>query len=157
MPFVSRAARRREAKLSFPAPPPASRNDFTQGRRCEIPCAGAALANCACRLHSQTTSVSDRLSDALGDPDWKQAHADLLPLHYEKSSTYGTDDDPLENFTESGDVLGKPPEYPVLVRILDKLSRSVHMIEAGRADEVKEWPDIASLALCAEALRRRRA
>jgi hypothetical protein len=84
------------------------------------------------------------------------AHAELRSLHIEKSSTYGTDEDRLANFTESGLVLGKPPEYAVLVRCLDKLSRAVHMIEAGRADEVKEYPDLASLALCAEALRRRR-
>lgn len=85
-----------------------------------------------------------------------EAHAELRALHVEKSSTYGTDDDPLANFSESAVMLGKPAEYAVLVRILDKASRAVHMIDAGSADDVKEWPDIASLALCAEALRRRR-
>lgn len=74
----------------------------------------------------------------------------------EKSSTYGTEGDALANFSESGVVLGKPAEYAVLVRCLDKIARAVHMIDAGRADEVKEYPDLASLALCAEALRRRR-
>ncbi len=91
-----------------------------------------------------------------GDPRWRKAHAELLDLHIEKSSTYGTSSDPLANFTESAALLGKPPEYAVLVRILDKTARAVHMIDAGRSDAVEEYPDIASLALCAEALRRRR-
>lgn len=91
-----------------------------------------------------------------GDPDWLEAHAELLALHREKSSTYGTKADPLANFSESAGFLGQAAEYPVLVRMFDKLSRALHMLEAGRANEVKEWPDLASLALCAEALRRRR-
>lgn len=96
-------------------------------------------------------------TEASGDPHWLEAHGELRDLHLLKSSTYGTDGDPLANFTESGQLLGKPPEYPVLVRILDKVSRAVHMIDAGRSEDVKEYPDISSLALCAEALRRRRA
>lgn len=91
-----------------------------------------------------------------GDPDWLRAHAELAKLHREKSATYGTKADSLANFTESSVWLNRPPEYAVLVRILDKASRALHMIDAGRADAVAEWPDLASLALCAEALRRRR-
>lgn len=91
-----------------------------------------------------------------GDPDWRDAHKELLDLHVRKSSTYGTGADPLANFSDSAVLLGKEPEYAVLVRILDKVSRAVHMIDAGQADAVKEYPDIASLALCAEALLRRR-
>jgi len=91
-----------------------------------------------------------------GDPGWRQAHKELLALHVEKSATYGSNADPLANFSESAAVLGKPAEYAVLVRVLDKVARAVHMIDAGKADLVKEYPDVASLALCAEALLRRR-
>ena len=96
------------------------------------------------------------VSTDIGDFRWKEAHAELLNLHLEKSSTYGTKHDQLANFTQAAEILGKPDEYPVLVRMLDKISRAAHMIEQGKADQVKEWPDLASLALCAEALRRRR-
>jgi hypothetical protein len=91
-----------------------------------------------------------------GDFGWLAAHADLLELHIRKSATYGTDDDRLANFTETAYILRKPPEYPIASRMIEKLSRTVHMLDAGDADLVKEWPDLASLALCAESLRRRR-
>lgn len=98
----------------------------------------------------------DELAMPPGDQHWHAAHGELRELHVEKSSTYGNDADPLANFTESAQILGKPAEYAVLVRILDKVARAVHMIDAGRATDVKEYPDIASLALCAEALLQRR-
>lgn len=96
------------------------------------------------------------LPEPSGDRHWHVAHAELRDLHIEKSSTYGSKLDPLANFTQAAEILGKPDEYPVLGRMLDKLIRAANMIEQGRADDVKEWPDLASLALCAEALRRRR-
>lgn len=91
-----------------------------------------------------------------GDPNWIAAHAELLPLHLRKSSTYGNDYDPLANFMMVADFNGDDPEVYVIARIVEKLTRTSNMIRAGRAVEVKEYLDVASLALCAEALRRRR-
>lgn len=91
-----------------------------------------------------------------GDIGWLSAYRELEALHLLKSASYGTERDKLANFTESARVLGKPAEYPVLVRMLDKLARAIHMIDNGEANQVKEYPDLASLSLCAEALRRRR-
>jgi hypothetical protein len=92
-----------------------------------------------------------------GDPAWMDAHRELRELHIRKSATYGRDDDPLRNFTAVAEVTGKPPEYYVALRMVEKLVRTLNMIDAGDGDSVKEWPDLASLALCGEALRRRRA
>ncbi len=104
---------------------------------------------------------------AEGDLDWGAAHEELLPqmvsihdelreLHLDKSSTYGTEDDALANFVETADAEDREPESVVLTRILEKSFRALHMIKSGNVEAIKEWPDIASLALCAEALRRRR-
>ena len=89
------------------------------------------------------------------DPGWISAHQRLKELHIEKSSTYGTDGDRLANFTAVADVTGDPPELYPLLRIIEKATRSVNMIRTGQALEVREYPDIASLALCCEALRNR--
>jgi hypothetical protein len=91
-----------------------------------------------------------------GDPGWIQSYRELLPLHLKKSATYGTDEDKLANFTEVGEITHYPEEYYVALRIIEKLRRAVNMIERGDENDVKEWPDCASLALCGEALRRRR-
>ena len=91
-----------------------------------------------------------------GDRRWHAAHAELRKLHVNKSSTYGTDEDPLANFTAVAAKNGQPPEFYALERIEEKLTRAMNMIRAGKAGAVKEYPDIASLALCAEALLRRR-
>jgi hypothetical protein len=91
-----------------------------------------------------------------GDPGWIRAHADLLDLHNEKSSTYGTGEDRLANFTKLGEAAGQPPERYAVERLIEKAIRALHMIDAGEAHAVKEYPDLASLALCAEALRLRK-
>jgi len=93
--------------------------------------------------------------DGDGDPGWLRAHSDLLALHVEKSSTYGTDDNHLANFTKLGEAAGQPPERYAVERLIEKAIRALHMIDAGRRLEVAEYADCASLALCAEALRRR--
>lgn len=90
-----------------------------------------------------------------GDPLWMEAWGKLGPLHLEKSSTYGTTADPLANFTDVAHLTGQPAERYALMRIVEKASRALHQIDAGDAQAVKEYPDIASLALCCEALRRR--
>lgn len=89
------------------------------------------------------------------DRHWLAAHGDLIRLHVEKSSTYGSSGDRFANFTAIADATGAPPERYVLERILEKTTRALNMIDAGLAADVKEYPDIASLGLCAEALQRR--
>ena len=91
-----------------------------------------------------------------GDPNWHDAHDELKALHVRKSATYGTDSDPLANFTEVAKIAGHDPERYVLLRIVEKCARALHMLDIDEAEAVKEYPDIASLALCGEALRRRR-
>lgn len=90
-----------------------------------------------------------------GDPLWLQAHAELVDLHLRKSATYGNDRDPLGNFTAISHVTGQPTERYAWERILEKAVRALNMIDAGYALDVKEAGDVAGLALCAEALRRR--
>jgi hypothetical protein len=90
------------------------------------------------------------------DRHWLAAHGDLIALHVEKSSTYGADDDRLANFAAVSEATGAPPERYVIERIVEKATRALNMIDSGLALDVREYPDIASLGLCAEALLRRR-
>ena len=94
--------------------------------------------------------------DGFGDPDWLAAHADLRMLHADKSASYGTADDRLANFTSLAEQTGDAPERYVLERIIEKAGRALNIIAAGDPYLVAEYPDLASLSLCAEALRRRR-
>jgi hypothetical protein len=89
-----------------------------------------------------------------GDPIWLEEHEKLRGLHIRKSRTYGTLADPLGNFAAVAD--GEPAELYAIQRTIEKLTRAKNMIRNGDADAVKEYPDCASLMLCAEALRRRR-
>lgn len=95
-------------------------------------------------------------AEPLGDPGWLEAHAELPPLHKRKSATYGHSEDSFANFTATEAVTGKPPEYAVALRMVEKLVRVVNMIDAGAEGDVREWLDLSSLALIGEALRRRR-
>lgn len=92
----------------------------------------------------------------MSDPGWVQVHGELGELHDRKSATYGTETDALANYTGTARKLGEPDEYVPMIRIMEKLERAKNLIRAGRADEVKDWKDIAALAIGAEALRRRR-
>lgn len=90
-----------------------------------------------------------------GDPGWLDAHRALVELHLRKSSTYGDDTDPFANFTAVAAKTGRAPEYYVAERMVEKLTRALNQMDAGDAAAVKEWPDLAGLALCGESLRRR--
>lgn len=92
----------------------------------------------------------------MSDPGWVEVHAELAVLHARKSGTYGTNEDAMANYTGTSEKLGQPDEYTPMVRMIEKLERAKNLIQAGRADEVKDWPDLAALAIGAEALRRRR-
>lgn len=98
-----------------------------------------------------------------GDPGWievhaevlDRAHAELRSLHLEKSSTYGTGDERFANYMAVSKRNKKPPEYYIAERMIEKLERAMNQIDGGDSAGVKEWPDLSSLAICAEALRRR--
>ena len=93
------------------------------------------------------------VGDEGADPRWYEAWSALLDLHVEKSATYGEDEDRLANFTKLGAAAGQPPERYAVERLIEKAIRALHMIDADKSQEVAEYPDLASLALCAEALR----
>lgn len=99
-------------------------------------------------LHLVRTRVSD-----LG---WLEVHDELAVLHAVKADGYGTDQDALANYVLTSEAVGEPDEFTPALRIHEKLIRALNLIRAGRADEVQEWPDIAALAIGAEALKRRR-
>lgn len=90
------------------------------------------------------------------DPLWLAAHKALPAVHAEKSSTYGHELDRFANFTAVGAVSLAPRERYALLRMIEKATRALNMIDSGHADDVEEYPDIASLALCCEAMRRHR-
>jgi len=79
---------------------------------------------------------------------------ELKELHTIKSSTYGNELDPFDNFTKVGEVMDSPIFIYPLERIVEKCVRAINMVSLGRLDEVEEFLDIAGLAICLEALRR---
>lgn len=91
-----------------------------------------------------------------GDPGWLDIHAELLALHVDKASSYGTSEDKLANYVATSGAVGEPDEFTCWVRMLEKCQRALNLIRAGRADECEEGADVAALAVAAEALRRRR-
>lgn len=94
----------------------------------------------------------------VGDLGWLQAHSELRALHFLKSEGYGTDEDPLANFTAIAQMTGEPAWVYPRRRALEKLARCEALEAQGRTDDLREEHlDIASLMLCAEALRRRSA
>lgn len=90
-----------------------------------------------------------------GHPIYLELTNELKELHTTKSSSYGTNRDPFANFTAVGSVSGDVRyNYPIK-RCIEKLTRCVSLLDQGRDTELgEEFLDIASLALCAEAMRR---
>ncbi len=93
---------------------------------------------------------------SVADRDWLAVHGELIGLHVEKSATYGDETDRLANFVAVAEATGEPPERYVVERIHEKTTRALNMLRAGVGDRVKEYTDMASLAICAEAFLRRR-
>jgi hypothetical protein len=93
---------------------------------------------------------------AVSDPFWLEAHAELVEVHREKSGGYGTGEDPLANFTGVAAITGEPAWLYPCRRAVEKLTRIESLAAQGRVGELgEEFTDVASLMLCAEALRRR--
>lgn len=96
------------------------------------------------------------MPEFVGDPDWLEAHRELVELHIEKSSGYGTGEDPLANFTAVAGMTGDPPWLYPLRRSVEKLARCESLYRQGRHSELaEEFSDLAGLALCAAALLQR--
>ena len=92
----------------------------------------------------------------MSDPLWLQTHAELVDLHRDKSAGYGTGTDPLANFTAIAALTGEPAWVYPRRRAIEKLARMESLEKQGRTDELEEeHKDVASLMICAEALRRR--
>ncbi len=91
-----------------------------------------------------------------GDPDWLEVYTGLLRLHCEKSAGYGTGDDRLANFTAVAGISGDPGFLYPMRRSVEKLARCESLYRQGKfSDLAEEFTDIASLMICAEAMRRR--
>lgn len=106
---------------------------------------------------SEVEATSIDFTEGLdGDPGWYAEWVKLLALHREKSSGYGTDADPLANFTAIAALSGDPAWLYPLRRSIEKLARCESLYRQGRTgDLAEEFRDIASLSLCALALLRR--
>lgn len=124
------------------------------------PARGKYAYRCAeCRTGPTLAAVPDPVPtlDVRGaDAGWLAVHEELRGLHVEKSSTYGHDADRLANFTGIAAITGDPAELGALLRIIEKSIRALNMIRAGDADAVREYRDLASLAIICETLLRRR-
>lgn len=92
----------------------------------------------------------------MSDVGWLDAWEDLRVLHTAKAADYGTDQDALANYVQASEAVGEPDEFTCWLRIVEKATRALNLIRAGRANENEEGMDVAALALGAEALRRRR-
>lgn len=99
--------------------------------------------------------ASCRASGGRGHPEYLALADELKKLHLLKSGGYGTTRDPFSNFTAVSQASGQPRYLYAIHRSLEKLTRCLSLHEQGRADELgEEFTDVASLLLCAEAMRR---
>jgi hypothetical protein len=90
-----------------------------------------------------------------GDPGWLKANEEIRSLHLVKSGGYGTGDDPFANFSAVSKTSGQPRYYYPILRSLEKLSRCLSLHAQDRVEELdEEFKDVASLMLCATAMRR---
>lgn len=95
------------------------------------------------------------LLERTGHPGYLKLLDEIRELHAVKSGGYGNSADPLANFTAIAAVTGQPRHVYPVHRAIEKLSRCVSLIAQGRDDELgEEFLDVASLLLCAEAMRR---
>ena len=124
--------------------------------------------DCGCAKHPESVCCTHERADwapydrgewdectvAHGDPTYLALLDELRLVHLDKSSSYGTQADPLANFRAVAQVTGAHPSRYAFERIVEKATRALNLIDAGRVSEVEECLDVAGLALCAESLRR---
>lgn len=90
-----------------------------------------------------------------GHPIYRKLLGERLALHIEKSSGYGTDDDPFANFTAVATLTGQPRYLYPVHRSIEKMTRVLSLHAQGRVDELEEeFKDVASLMDCAAAMLR---
>lgn len=90
-----------------------------------------------------------------GHPEYLKILGERWDLHIEKSGGYGTNADPMANFTAVAELSGLPRWlYPVL-RTQEKLTRIMSLYHQGRLDEIdEELSDSSSCLDCALAMKR---
>lgn len=99
--------------------------------------------------------TADGLFDPSGSDQYSAILKELEELHSLKSGGYGTGEDPYNNFSAVAVLTGQPRYLYATLRAIEKLTRVLSLHEQGRVEELsEEFTDIASLAICAEALRR---
>jgi hypothetical protein len=99
--------------------------------------------------------ASCRASGGRGHPEYLKAADELKRLHLLKSGGYGTARDAFANFSAVGVMTGQVRYVYPVHRAIEKLTRCVSLLAQGRDGELgEEFLDVASLMLCAEAMRR---
>ena len=91
----------------------------------------------------------------VGHPEYLKLLEELRALHKTKSGGYGTDKDPMANYTAISDLTGQPRYVYPVHRSIEKLARALSLIAQGRVGELEEeFLDTASSLLCAAAMLR---
>lgn len=99
--------------------------------------------------------VPPRLPAQGGHPGYLALLDEIRELHILKSAGYGTATDPFANFVAVAEAADQPAYVYPLHRAIEKLARCTSLLAQGRDPELgEEFLDVASLLLCAEALRR---
>lgn len=90
-----------------------------------------------------------------GHPEYRKVLNERIDLHIEKSSGYGTGEDPFANFTAVAHMTGQPRYLYPVHRTIEKLTRVLSLHNQGRAGELEEeFKDCSSLLDCATAMLR---
>lgn len=112
-------------------------------------------ANDECPSASRCRSGDYSANRLGGHPGYLALLNELRALHGRKSGGYGTDADPFGNFTAVANLTGQPRYLYPVHRAIEKLTRVLSLDKQGRRSDLgEEFLDVASLLLCAEAMRR---
>lgn len=125
----------------------------TEEKRCGCGGAGGKVGKCP---GCQSKDYSDfNHGGGKGHPEYLRLLDALRALHLRKSGGYGTGQDPFANFTAVAQARNQPRFVYAVDRAQEKLTRVYSLLAQGRLDELgEEFEDLASLFLCAEAMRR---
>jgi hypothetical protein len=96
-----------------------------------------------------------RAAGGRGHSEYLALADELKKLHLLKSGGYGTTRDAFANFSAVGEMTGQTRYVYPVHRAIEKLTRCVSLLAQDRDKELgEEFLDVASLMLCAEAMRR---